>query len=45
MLNFLLSPLAIIEMVRDGSTVRAFLLPTFEYLTVMMTGIKVNKLH
>jgi len=31
---------AIIEMVRDGSTVRAFLLPTFEYLTVMMTGIK-----
>lgn len=33
--------LAIIEMVRDGSTVRAFLLPTFEYVTVMLTGIKV----
>lgn len=31
---------AIIEMVRDGSTVRAFLLPTFEYVTVMLTGIK-----
>ena len=31
---------AIIEMVRDGSTVRAFLLPTYEYVTVMLTGIK-----
>jgi staphylococcal nuclease domain-containing protein 1 len=31
---------AIIEMVRDGSTVRAFLLPTFDYVTVMLTGIK-----
>eukprot|EP00794_Sanderia_malayensis_P012792 gene12792-14103_t len=31
---------AIIEMVRDGSTVRAFVLPTFEYVTVLMTGIK-----
>jgi len=31
---------AVIEMVRDGSTVRAFLLPTFEYVTVMITGIK-----
>lgn len=31
---------AIIEMVRDGSTVRAFLLPNFEYVTVMLTGIK-----
>ncbi|XP_057313006.1 staphylococcal nuclease domain-containing protein 1-like [Hydractinia symbiolongicarpus] len=31
---------AIIEMVRDGSTVRAFLLPTFEHVTVMLTGIK-----
>ena len=27
-------------MVRDGSTIRAFVLPTFEYVTVMMTGIK-----
>jgi len=31
---------AIVEMVRDGSTVRVFLLPTFEYVTVMLTGIK-----
>jgi len=31
---------AVIEMVRDGSTVRAFLLPNFEYVTVMLTGIK-----
>jgi len=31
---------AIIEMIRDGSTVRAFLLPNFEYVTVMLTGIK-----
>jgi len=31
---------AIIEMVRDGSTIRAFLLPTFEHVTVMLTGIK-----
>ena len=31
---------AIVEMVRDGSTIRAFVLPTFEYVTVMMTGIK-----
>jgi len=31
---------AIIEMVRDGSTVRAFLLPSFDYVTVMLTGIK-----
>ena len=28
-------------MIRDGSTVRAFLLPTFEYVTVSITGIKV----
>ncbi|XP_065668229.1 staphylococcal nuclease domain-containing protein 1 [Hydra vulgaris] len=31
---------AVIEMVRDGSTIRAFLLPTFEYVTVSITGIK-----
>jgi len=31
---------AVIEMVRDGSTVRAFLIPSFEYVTVMLTGIK-----
>lgn len=32
---------AVIEHVRDGSTVRAFLLPSFHYVTVMMSGIKV----
>lgn len=31
---------AVVEMIRDGSTIRAFLLPSFEYVTVMMTGIK-----
>ncbi|KAH9499055.1 nuclease domain-containing protein [Bulinus truncatus] len=31
---------AVIEHVRDGCTVRAFLLPTFEYVTVMLAGIK-----
>uniref|UniRef100_A0A646QDV8 Staphylococcal nuclease domain-containing protein 1 n=1 Tax=Hemiscolopendra marginata TaxID=943146 RepID=A0A646QDV8_9MYRI len=31
---------AIIENVRDGGTVRAFLLPEFQYVTVMMTGIR-----
>ncbi|XP_073821313.1 staphylococcal nuclease domain-containing protein 1-like [Musca autumnalis] len=31
---------AIIEYVRDGSTVAAFLLPDFYYVTVMMTGIR-----
>ena len=40
-ISVLLSYLAIIEMVRDGSTIRAFLLPNFEYVTVMLTGIKV----
>ena len=33
---------AVIEHVRDGSTVRAFLLPTFQYVTVMMSGVKVS---
>ena len=32
---------AIIEHVRDGCTVRAFLLPDFHHVTVMMSGIKV----
>lgn len=32
-----------IEHVRDGCTVRAFLLPNFEYVTVMLSGIKVKK--
>ncbi|CAD5126112.1 DgyrCDS14285 [Dimorphilus gyrociliatus] len=31
---------AVIEHVRDGCTVRAFLLPNFEYITIMLTGIK-----
>ncbi|KAL1117006.1 hypothetical protein AAG570_004334, partial [Ranatra chinensis] len=31
---------AIIENVRDGSTVRAFLLPDFVYITLMMSGIR-----
>jgi len=37
---------AVIEHVRDGCTVRAFLLPNFDYVTVMLAGIKcpMNKL-
>lgn len=31
---------AIIEHVRDGSTVRAFLLPGFQHITLMMAGIR-----
>ncbi|KAL5009849.1 hypothetical protein ScPMuIL_012154 [Solemya velum] len=31
---------AIIEHVRDGCTVRAFLLPSFQYVTVMLSGIR-----
>ncbi|VDM95711.1 unnamed protein product [Thelazia callipaeda] len=31
---------AIIEQVRDGSTIRAFLLPDFYYITLMISGIK-----
>ena len=33
---------AVIEHVRDGCTVRAFLLPSFDYVTVMLSGIKVS---
>lgn len=33
---------AIIEQVRDGSTIRAFLLPDFYYITLMLSGIKVS---
>lgn len=33
---------AIIEHVRDGSTVRAFLLPDFHYITLMISGIRVS---
>lgn len=31
---------AVIEHVRDGSTIRAFLLPNFQYVTMMMSGIR-----
>ena len=31
---------AVIEHVRDGCTLRAFLLPTFEYITFSLTGVK-----
>lgn len=31
---------AIIELVRDGSTMRAILLPSFENITIMLAGIK-----
>ncbi|XP_067951454.1 staphylococcal nuclease domain-containing protein 1-like [Watersipora subatra] len=31
---------AVIEHVRDGCTVRAFLLPDFQYVTLMLSGIK-----
>ncbi|XP_059613411.1 staphylococcal nuclease domain-containing protein 1 [Phlebotomus argentipes] len=31
---------AIIEHVRDGSTIRAFLLPDFNYITLIMSGIR-----
>lgn len=31
---------AVIEHVRDGCTVRAFLLPSFNYVTIMLSGIK-----
>ncbi|KAI6196869.1 Nuclease domain-containing protein [Aphelenchoides besseyi] len=31
---------AVVEQVRDGNTVRCFLLPTFEYVTVVFSGVK-----
>jgi staphylococcal nuclease domain-containing protein 1 len=31
---------AIVEHIRDGSTIRVFLLPSFVYLTVAMSGVK-----
>ena len=34
---------AVIEHVRDGSTVRAFLLPDFYHVTLMMSGVRVRK--
>lgn len=36
---------AIIEHVRDGSTVRAFLLPDFQHITLMISGIRVSNIY
>jgi len=33
---------AVVEHVRDGSTVRLFLTPSFHYVTLMMSGIRVS---
>lgn len=33
---------AVIEHVRDGSTVRCFLMPDFHYITLMISGIRVG---
>lgn len=33
---------AVVEHVRDGSTIRAFLLPDFYHITLMVSGIRVN---
>ncbi len=33
---------AVIEHVRDGTTVRAFLLPDFYHVTLMMSGVRVS---
>ncbi|VDO84653.1 unnamed protein product [Soboliphyme baturini] len=35
---------AVVEYVRDGSTLRVLLLPSFTYVTVMITGIRVRQL-
>ena len=45
MYHLLFIYLAVIEHVRDGCTVRAFLLPEFYHVTVMFTGIKVKFLY
>lgn len=34
---------AIVENVRDGSTIRAFLLPDYHHVTLMMSGVKAPK--
>ena len=34
---------AIVEQVRDGSTVRVYLLPEFQFVQVFMTGIQVEE--
>ena len=33
---------AVVEHVRDGSTIRAFLLPDFYHITLMVSGVRVN---
>ena len=33
---------AVVENVRDGSTVRAFLLPDFYHVTIMLSGVRVS---
>lgn len=33
---------AVVEHVRDGSTIRAFLLPDFYHITLMISGIRVS---
>ena len=33
---------AVIEHVRDGSTVRALLLPEYQHITLMISGIRVS---
>lgn len=33
---------AVVEHVRDGSTIRAFLLPDFYHITLMVSGIRVR---
>jgi staphylococcal nuclease domain-containing protein 1 len=34
------SPKGIVEQVRDGSTLRVLLLPSFQVITVLLSGIK-----
>lgn len=43
-LSYLFCHVAIIEHVRDGSVVRALLLPDYYLVTVMLSGIKVRPL-
>lgn len=43
-ISYLFCHVAIIEHVRDGSVVRALLLPDYYLVTVMLSGIKVRPL-
>ena len=38
-------PIAVIEHVRDGATLRVILLPSYTYLTLAMSGVKVTNLR